>query len=74
MMVNCEVIVFFQFIANFQPSGSQIPDTWSIKLIFSLTKTFCITKTENRTKKYQLSYYCSHTIALSKDIIFAKKC
>ena len=26
MSANCDVIVFCRFMANFQPSGSQIPD------------------------------------------------
>ena len=29
-----------------------IPDAWSINTIFSLTITFYLTKTKNRTKKY----------------------
>ena len=36
--------------ANLEQSGSQIPDSWSVKLTFSLTLTFYFTKTENRTK------------------------
>ena len=31
--------------------GSQILDEWSIKLIFPLTITFYLTKTDNKTKK-----------------------
>ena len=39
-------------MANTQPSGSQIPDAWSIKLTFSLIVTFYLTITENRTKTF----------------------
>ena len=51
---------FFQFKADLEQSGSQIPDALSVKLIFSLKVTFYLTKTENRTKKSltQLSQYC----------------
>ena len=51
---NCDIIVFFQFMCNLQPSGSLIPDAWSIKLTFSLREP------ENKTKKSltQLLYYC----------------
>ena len=51
---------FFQFMANLEQSGSQIPDAESAKLMFSLIVTFYLTKSENRTKKSltQLSQYC----------------
>ena len=41
-------------------SGDRIPDTESEKVMFSVIVTFCLTKTENRTKKSltQLSHYC----------------
>ena len=42
---------FFRFMVNLGQSGSRIPDAESVKLIFSLTVTFYLTKTENRTKK-----------------------
>ena len=60
MSGNWDIIVFFQFMVNLQPSESQIPETWSIKLTFSLIVTFHLTKPENKTKKFltQLSY-CS---------------
>ena len=59
MSTNCDVIVFFRFMANLQPSGSRTSDSWSTKLTFSLTITFHLTKIENRTKKSltQFSYY-----------------
>ena len=59
-------------MANLQPSGSRVPNAWSIKLTFSLTVTFYLTKTENRTKKWLKN--SSHTIVLTKGTIFAKKC
>ena len=51
---------FFGFLANLEQSGGRIPDTESAKVVFSVTQTFCLTKTENRTKKSltQLSHYC----------------
>ena len=51
---------FFGFLANLEQSGGLIPDTESAKVIFSVIVTFCLTKTENRTKKSltQLSNYC----------------
>ena len=47
-------------MANLEQFGNQIQDAWSVILKFSLTVTFYVTKTENRTKKSltQLSYYC----------------
>ena len=64
MSANCDVILFSQFIANLKQSRKQIPNAWYIKLTFSLKIIFYLTKTENRTKKSltQLSYYCFHTI------------
>ena len=41
---DCDVIVFFLIYG-------QIPDAWSIKLRFTITITFYLTKSENRTKK-----------------------
>ena len=64
MMALCRQIaaslLFFQFMANLEQTGSRIPDAYSAKLTFSLTVTFYLTKTENRTKKSltQLSHYC----------------
>ena len=42
---------FFGFLANLEQSGDRIPDTESVKVIFSVTGTFCFTKTEIKTKK-----------------------
>ena len=46
-------------LANLEQSGGRIPDTESTKIMFSVIVTFCLTKTENRTKKSltQLSHY-----------------
>ena len=49
---NCEVIVIFLIYDQFEQFRSQIPDTSSVKLTFSLIVTFYFAKTENRTKKY----------------------
>ena len=57
---NMTLFTFFQFMADLEQSGNQIPDAWSVKLIFSLAVTLYLTKTANRTKKSvtQLSSYC----------------
>ena len=34
MSANCDVISFSRFPANLPPHGSQIPDSWPIKLNF----------------------------------------
>ena len=63
-LTSCRKIVtslsFFGFSANLEQSGGRIPDTESAKVMFSVIVTFCLTKTENRTKKplTQLSHYC----------------
>ena len=57
-------------MANLEQSGSRIPDAQSIKLIFSLTVTFYLTKTENRI---QISLTQLSHIALSKGTFFTKK-
>ena len=61
---------FSRFMANLEKSVSRIPDAQPVKLTFPEIAAFCLTKTENRTKNLQRS---SHTIALSKGTIFAKK-
>ena len=66
-------------MTNLEQSGSRIPDLQSAKLIFSLMVNFCLTKTESRPKKSLKQLSCfravsSHTVALSKGTIFAKKC
>ena len=38
-------------MADLEQSGSRIPNAQSVKLTFSLTVTFRLTETENRTKK-----------------------
>ena len=59
MSENCDVIVFFPIMANLQLSESRIPNVWFIKLKFSLTITFYLTKPDNRTIKSltQVLYY-----------------
>ena len=51
---------FFQFTTNLEQSGRQIPDAYSVKLVFSLIVIFRLTKTKNRTKKSltQTLHYC----------------
>ena len=48
------------FLVNLKQSRDRIPDTESAKFMFTVTVTYCRTKTENRTKKplTQLSHYC----------------
>ena len=41
----------FGFIANLKQFRSRRPDVLSVNLTFSLTVTFCLTKSENRTKE-----------------------
>ena len=59
-----------QFMANLKQSRSRKPDALSVKVIFSLTVTFYLTKTENRT---QNSLTQPSNIALNKSTIFVKK-
>ena len=60
MLPNCYVIGIFpiygQFGAIQKPNSGRIAS----KTMFSLTVTLYLTKTENRTEKYQtkFSYYC----------------
>ena len=60
MSENYGVIVIFWILSNLEQSRGRIPDTESAKVMFSVIVTFCLTKTENRTKKslIQLSHYC----------------
>ena len=50
----------FFLMANLEPSGSQNVNTKSEKFMFWLIVPFCLTKTENRTKKSltQFPHYC----------------
>ena len=66
-MASCQQIVtswsFFRFMTNSERSGSQIPDTQSVKLTFSLIVTFYLTKTENSleteaTYGYEIWHEC----------------
>ena len=53
-------VILVKFMVYLEQSGSWIPDAWSIKFTFSLTVTFYLRKTENRTIKSltQFSYHC----------------
>ena len=44
-------LLFFQFTTNLEQSGSQIQDAQSLRLMFSLTVTIYLTKSENRDRK-----------------------
>ena len=44
-------LLSFQCMANLEQYRTRIPDGYFAKLIFSLIKTFYLTKTKNRTKK-----------------------
>ena len=63
-LTSCRKIVmslsFFGSLANLEQSGGRIAETESAKVTFSVVVTFCLTKTENRTKKSltQLLHYC----------------
>ena len=63
-LTSCRKIMtplsFFGFLANLKQSGGWILDTESAEVMFSVIGTFCLRKTENRTKKFltQLSHYC----------------
>ena len=60
MSENCDVTDIFLILANLKQSGDRMLETESAKVMFSLTVTFCLTKTENRAKNSltQLSQYC----------------
>ena len=64
MMTSCQKIVtslsFFGCLANLEQSGGRIPDAECEQVMFPVTVTFFLTKTENRAKKSltQLSHYC----------------
>ena len=45
------LLLFFGFLDNLEQSRDRIPDKVSTKVLFSVTVTFCLTKTENRAKK-----------------------
>ena len=42
---------FSGFLVNLEQSGGRIPETESAEVVFSVTVTFRLIKTENRTKK-----------------------
>ena len=43
-MANCDVIVIFPIYGKFRAIWSRIPNVLSVKLTFSLTVTFYVTK------------------------------
>ena len=62
---------FFKIKAILQPFESRFPNTWSIKLQFSIIITFCFKNSGKKNLK--IDKYSSHTIALSKGTHAAKK-
>ena len=69
-MNSCrQVCFFFQFMANLQPSGSRIPDSWSKKVAFLLIVAFYLTEPANRTKVSKTAF---RLLLLSKSTIFPK--
>ena len=50
MSENCDVKVIFQIFGQFEQSGGWISDTESAEVTFSVTVTFCLTKTETELK------------------------
>ena len=58
---NCDVILIFRIYGQFRAVRRPDFGHRTAKVMFSVTVTFCLTKTENRTKKSltQLSHYCS---------------
>ena len=59
MSANCDVTVVFPIYSQFGAIRI-LAEAWSVKLKFSLTVIFYLTKPESRTNKSltQLSYYC----------------
>ena len=60
---------FFRFMANLEQSGSRILDNWFVKLTFSLTVIFSLTKTE----KKNLLHSSPITLPLPKTVDFLQK-
>ena len=73
--MSCQQIVmsllFFQFMANLEQSGSRIPDAWSVKVAFLLTAIFYFKNWKTELENLKCS---SPTIAFSKGTIIDKKC
>ena len=77
-MTSCKQIAmsFFSFMANFQQSRSRILDAYSVKLIFLLTVTFYLRKTENRTKNSLTQpshYFFEERYYIWKQILTSRK-
>ena len=66
-----------RFLANLRQCRGWIPDAKSANVVFLVIVTFCLTKTENRTRKSltQLWHYCfEHRYFFGqKTLIFCKK-
>ena len=64
VLTSCRKIAtslsFFEFLANLEQSRGWILDKESTKVVFSVIVTFCLTKTENKSKKSltQLLHCC----------------
>ena len=48
---NCDAIVIFRIFGQFGVTRGRIPKTESPKVMFSVIAAFCLTKTEERSKK-----------------------
>ena len=53
MSENCNVIAIFQIFGQFEAALMWILEAQSVTLLFSLIVTFDLTRTENRTKKFE---------------------
>ena len=53
MSENCNDILIFQIFGQFEAALKRIPEAQSVTLLFSLIVTFYLTRTENRTKKFE---------------------
>ena len=74
MSGNGNVIVFFRCMTNLNQSGRQIPDAWSVIIIFELiAKNLTKTLQKLNAERKNLCH-SSHTITLSKNTIFGKNC
>ena len=65
-----QMLTNFRLMTNLEQSGSQIPDTRSVKFTFSLIATFILQKFEIDLNNF---YHSSHTIAFSKGAVFFQK-
>ena len=63
-----------QLMTNLEQSGSWIPDTWSVKLTFSLIVTFYLTKTENRSEQALILLLSVKVLFLLISAILMRSC